>query len=39
MTKELDILMNLDPLKLSEQDIDDIVSFLGTLTDGFHAKE
>jgi len=27
MTRELDDLMNLDPLELSEQDIDDIIAY------------
>ena len=27
MTRELDDLMNLDPLELSEQDIDDIITY------------
>lgn len=27
MTKELDDLMNMDPLELSEQDIDDIIAY------------
>ena len=43
MTKELDDLMNMDPLELSEQDIDDIIAYQrrarGDYDDGKPAKK
>jgi hypothetical protein len=43
MTKELDDLMNLDPLELSKQDIDDIIAYQrkarGEYDDGKKSKK